>query len=300
MQNKRLSQSAMWVAGFFTAFSAMVSAQMPPPEPFPDTRLEREVAISSPGHLVLFSPVREVNNEIRSASMARLPVKGVGQLFEVQGGANREEARDYYLRALQTRGAQILFECSGRNCGRSNVWANQIFDQSSLYGRDNNQDYLVAGSIDENGQPWLTLVYTVTRANQRQYVWVEHLVAPQGTEIPGLGNESARVKGPIIVPWQGSITYRFNWTGSDRRIINDWAGEEGARVVLIAYSGLREDERLEESLERAEEAANSLSQVLAKSGVSESQQMIITVGPAVVIPNPDRQGDRIELMVITR
>ena len=53
-------------------------------------------------------------------------------------------------------------------------------------------------------------------------------------------------------------------------------------------------------MERAEAAAQSLSQVLAKSGVSESRQMIITVGPTVVIPNPDRQGDRVEVMVITR
>ena len=300
MQNKRLSQSVAWVAAMFMGFSTMVSAQMPPPEPFPEARLDQEISIKSPGHLVLFSPVREVNNEIRSASMARLPVKGVGQLYEVQGGANREEARDHYLRELQARGAQILFECSGRNCGRSNVWANQIFDQSSLYGRDNNQDYLVAGSVDENGQPWLTLVYTVTRANQRQFVWVEHLVAPQGTDIPGMGNESARIKGPVIVPWQGGITYRFEWSGADRRIINDWAGEAEARVVLTAYSQLKDNETLEASMERAEAAAQSLSQVLAKSGVSEIRQMIITVGPTVVIPNPDRQGDRVEVMVITR
>lgn len=300
MQNKRLSQLVTLVAVFFMGGSAIVSAQMPPPEPFPDSRLEREVTIASPGHLVLFSPVREVNNEIRSAAMARLPVEGIGQLYEIRSDANREEARDHYFRELQTRGAQVLFECSGRNCGRSNVWANQIFGQSSLYGSDGNQDYLVAGSVDENGKPWLTLVYTVTRANQRQYVWVEHLVAPQGTEVPGLGNESARIKGPIIVPWKGGITFRFEWSSADRRIINDWAGEEGARVILVAYSELREDEGFEESMARAKNAAESLAQVLAKSGVSESLQTIVTVGPAIVMPNPDRQGDRVEVMVITR
>lgn len=300
MQSKRLSKLVMWAAVFLMGASPIVAAQVPPPEPFPEARLDNEVRIQSPGHLVLFSPVREVNNEIRSASMARLPVKGVGQLYEVQGGANREEARDHYLRELQARGAQVLFECSGRNCGRSNVWANQIFKQSSLYGRDNNQDYLVAGSIDENGQPWLTMVYTVTRANQREFVWVEHLVTPMGTDIPGMGNESARIKGPVIVPWQGTITYRFEWSGADRRIINDWAGEDDARVILTAYSELKENETLDESMQRAEAAAQSLSQVLAKSGVSERLQTIITVGPTVVIPNPDRQGDRVEVMVITR
>lgn len=300
MQNKCLSPVVMCLALFFMGGPGAVYADSQPPAPFADAVLDKEVSIESPGHMVLFSPVREVNNEIRSATMARLPVKGVGQLYEIQRGANREEARDHYLRELQTRGAQILFECSGRNCGRSNVWANQIFDQSKLYGSDSNQDYLVAGSVDEAGAPWLTLVYTITRGNNREHVWVEHLVSPQGTEIPGLGNESARVKGPIVVPWQGSITYRFDWSATDRRIINEWAGDEGARVILTAYSELQEDETFEESLERAEAAARSLGQVLGKSGVSESRQTIITVGPSVVIPNPDRQGDRVEVMVITR
>lgn len=300
MHNKCLSQVVMYFVVFLMVGSGVALAQQTPPAPFPDAELEDEVSIESPGHLVLFSAVREVNNEIRSATMARLPVKGVGQLYEVIGGANREEARDHYMQELQARGAQVLFECSGRSCGRSNVWANQIFDQRSLYGRDSNQDYLVAGSVDESGEPWLTLVYTVTRGNNREYVWVEHLVSPQGTEIPGLGNESARVKGPIVVPWQGSITYRFDWSATDRRIINEWAGDEGARVILTAYSELQEDESFEESMERAEAAAQSLGQVLDKSGVSEGRQTIITVGPSVVIPNPDRQGDRVEVMVITR
>lgn len=280
--------------------SAAAQANQVPPEPFEDAVLEETVSISSPGRLVLFSPVREVNNEIRSASLARLPVKGEGQLFRILDGANREEARDHYLNQLQARGAQVLFECSGRGCGRSNVWANQIFGQSTLYGRDENQDYLVAGSIDENGRPSLTLVYTVTRGNQREYVWVEQLETPPGTSIPGLGAGSARIKGPVLVPWEGSITFSFEWSATDRRLVNDWAGAEGARVVLVAYSELKENESFEDAMSRAEKAAGSLSRVLAKSGVPESQQTLVVAGPSVVIPSPDRQGDRVEVMVIQR
>ena len=289
---KRLLFLAFWLC------LASAQANQLPPEPFDESVLEEEVSISSPGRLVLFSPVREVNNEIRSASMARLPVKGVGQLFRVQQGASREEARDHYLSQLQARGAQILFECAGRGCGRSNVWANQIFEQSMLYGRDANQDYLIAGSIDENGKPSLTIVYTVTRANQREYVWVEQLESPPGTTVPGLGTASSRIKGPILVPWEGSITYSFDWNSSDRRLVNDWAGQKGAQVVLVGYSELGEGEALEAALERAGKAVDSLSRVLAKSGVSESQQRRVIVGPTVVIPNPDRQGNRVEIMVI--
>ena len=40
------------------------------PAPFPQSTLESTVEIQSAGHLVLFSPVREIRDEIRSETMA--------------------------------------------------------------------------------------------------------------------------------------------------------------------------------------------------------------------------------------
>lgn len=270
------------------------------PDAFPQSSLEEEVPVVSSGHLVLFSPVREVNNAIRSDRMARIPVKGVGRLYQINRDASRGEAREHYQTLLQARGAQVLFECSGRSCGRSNVWANQIFDQSTLYGRDADQDYLVAAVTGESGKTWLTLVYTVTRGTQREYVWIEHLEAGEGAAIPGLDSANARVRGPIIIPWQGGITHRFEWSATDRRMLNNWVEEEGAQVVLTGFASLGEDEPLEAAMERAQNAMESLSQVLEKSGVSKSRQTLITVGPSVISLSPERQGDRVEIVVITR
>jgi hypothetical protein len=295
--------SRIVIRGAVTAIALVTSAAQAtqvPPEPFEESVLEKTVSISSPGRLVLFSPVREVNNEIRSTSLVRLPVKGTGQLYRVLAGANREEARDHYLRELRRRGAQVLFECSGRGCGRSNVWANQIFGQSTLYGSDSDQDYIVAGTVDENGNPSLTLIYTVTRGSQREYVWVEQLESPVGTLIPGLGVASSRIKGPIVVPWEGGITHSFGWNATDRRLVNDWAGSEGAQVILVGHSELKEDESFDEAMTRAENAARSLSRVLIKSGVAESQHTLMITGPAIVVPDPNRQGNRVEIMVIQR
>lgn len=270
------------------------------PDAFPQSSLEEEVPVVSSGHLILFSPVREVNNQIRSDRMARIPVKGMGRLYEINRDASRGEAREHYQTLLQARGAQVLFECSGRSCGRSNVWANQIFDQSTLYGRDADQDYLVAAVTGESGKTWLTLVYTVTRGTQREYVWIEHLEAGEGAAIPGLDSANARVRGPIIIPWQGGITHRFEWSATDRRMLNNWVEEEGAQVVLTGFASLGEDEPLEAAMERAQNAMESLSQVLEKSGVSKSRQTLITVGPSVISLSPERQGDRVEIVVITR
>lgn len=293
---------SLLVAVLLSAGTSLAAAALPEtaPQPFAQSTLELTTRIESSGHLVLFSPVREVNNEIRSETMTRLPVSGEGRLYEISRDASRREALEHYLGLLNERGAQILFECSGIRCGRSNVWANQIFNQRELYGRDGTQDYLVAGTVAADGTRWLTSVYTVTRGNLREYVWVEHLKVADGAVVPGLGSVATRVKGPVIVPWQGGVTYRFDWQATDRRKVSELARADGAKVVLVGYSALAESETFSASMERARRAVESLSEVLAKTGVSRQQQELVIVGPSVVVTDPARQGDRVEVMVITR
>ncbi|WP_372980595.1 DUF4892 domain-containing protein [Marinobacter sediminum] len=270
------------------------------PSPFPQSSLETTTTIRSAGHLVLFSPVREVNDEIRSETLARLPVQGEGRLYEIARDSSRAKARDHYRSLLQARGAQVLFECSGIACGRSNVWANQIFGQRVLYGRDATQDYLVAGTTESDGSRWLTLVYTVTRGNLREYVWIEHLSVDPGAMVPGLGSVNTRIRGPVVVPWQGGVTYRFDWSATERRRISEWASDDTATVILTGFAGLGADETVEEAMARTAEATESLSEVLSKTGVPASRQKLIIVGPGVPIADPNRQGDRVEVTVITR
>lgn len=278
--------------------AAAAAAEVSFPQAFPESSLEATTEIESPGHLVLFSPVREVNNEIRSESMARLPVMGEGRLYEISRDSNREKARDYYVQLLQGRNANILFECRGIRCGRSNVWANQIFGQRVLYGRDATQDYLVAGTVDDEGSRWLTSIYTVTRGNLREYVWVEHLRLTRGASVPGMDRGNSRVLGPIVVPWEGGITYRFDWSANDRRKVLEWAGDSGTQVVITGFSSLVPGQSIEEAFDRAEQAAISLSEVLAKTGVPAERHRIIVAGPAIPFSDPDRQGNRVEVTVV--
>lgn len=271
-----------------------------PPAAFDQSSLQSTATIQSSGHLVLFSPIREIRGEIRSETMARLPVAGQGQLFEIHRDASREDAAEHYRRQLQARGGQILFECSGVSCGRSNVWANQIFQQPRLLGRDQAQDYFVGAVADVDGVSWLTLVYTVTRGNMREYIWVEHLKVEPGADIPGFASASARLLGPVIVPWQGGVTHRFDLATTDRRRLAEWAAEEGAEVVLAAFSTLENGETLSSAIERSQQAADSLADVLGKSGVSRDQVTILGIGPGVQIADPNRRGNRIEILVIKR
>lgn len=293
---------AVWLALPLLFSGGLSHASTPgtPPEAFPQSSLHGSTRIESDGHLVLFSPVREIRDEIRSEVMARLAVTGTGQLYEIEPDATREAAREHFLAQLRGRGAQVLYQCSGVDCGRSNVWANQIFQQPRLLGRDSEQDYVAAAVEDDTGRQWLTLVYTVTRGNLREYVWVEHLEVGAGAAIPGFSASGSRILGPVVIPWTGGVTYRFDFTADDRRQLTDWASRDGAEVVLTGFSALEDDEPLASAIDRSERAAEALAEVLGKTGISRDQVRVIPVGPVVPVEDPGRQGDRVEVLVIRR
>lgn len=295
-----MTRCCVWLLCLCFPLSLMAGVGTPDIAPFQQATLVKERDIASAGHLVLFSAVREVNNEIRSESMARLPVRGVGQLWEIVHDAARNRARTHYRNELQSLDARILFECAGRACGRSNVWANRIFAEPKLYGRDENQDYLVAAHTDETNTVWLTLVYTVTRGNQREYLWVEQLAVEPGAVIPGMGLESRAFRGPVIVPWEGGVTFRFDWSADDRRRLGEWSQPETSRVLLVSHTVARQGEPLSDAMERARKAADALSMLLARSGIDKDKQQQVIVGPAVPLDDPQRQGNRIELLVFGR
>ncbi|SFR46556.1 protein of unknown function [Marinobacter daqiaonensis] len=265
---------------------------------FPQATLESRVEIRSDLHRVMLSPIREVRNEIRSESVIRVPVEGTGQLLQLDSDVSREDARRWYRNRLSEADATILFECSGRDCGRSNVWANQIFSQSTLYGRDADQDYLAASLVDSSGQRWLVLVYTVTRGNQRKYAWIEQLALQDGAVVPGVAAAGNRIQGPVVVPWSGSVSVRFEWDADLRRRISNLAEVPGSRVVVAGFSELGPGETLEQAVENAENAANTMGALLDRSGISSSRQIIRAIGPMVQSRVVGQPANRVEILVV--
>lgn len=260
--------------------------------------VEESRRIETPGHLVMLSPIREINNQIRSETMARVGVSGQGTLLEVRSDSNRQDARAYYLDALRALDATVLFECTGRACGRSTVWANQIFNESRLFGRDQDQDYLAAAYITPDGKTQLVLVYTVTRGNLRQYVWVEQLTLADGAALPGFAGRNERILGPIIVTWSGDVTQRFDWDAEVRRQVRAWLQQEGDKLVIHSFTSLRSDENYEQSRARARAVGEAFQSVLNSAGIPRERQSLVVIGPSLPMGAADRNGDRIELVAV--
>ncbi|HCJ27936.1 MAG TPA: DUF4892 domain-containing protein [Pseudomonas sp.] len=81
------------------------------------------------------------------------------------------EAFERSRNRLLENGAELLFWCEGRECGSSSLWANEIFQRSTLYGPDARQAYLLARLPGDSDR--LMALYGVTRGNGRPYLQVE-------------------------------------------------------------------------------------------------------------------------------
>ena len=66
---------------------------------------------------------------------------------------------------------QVVFSCDGRACGNSAQWANRVFRERLLYGREDLQRYRVYGLGDE----WRLILFSAARTADRQYLHAEWL-----------------------------------------------------------------------------------------------------------------------------
>ena len=125
---------------------------------------EDEVATT---HEFITSPVEKIRRELKIEQMLRVTARARAATFEAPQGTPLGELIEHYDLALKD---DRLFECRGRDCGRSNQWANQVFGQPLLYGPDANQYYVAA----RRGNRLLS-IYLVQRGNRRLYVHLQEL-----------------------------------------------------------------------------------------------------------------------------
>jgi len=87
------------------------------------------------------------------------------QFWQLSVNHELSQVIDHFLN--QWQGAQILYRCSGLDCGSSNFWANKIFANAKLYGRDANQAYVAVRMPGKANR--IYVLYVVQRSKQKLY-----------------------------------------------------------------------------------------------------------------------------------
>ncbi len=116
--------------------------------------------------------------KVRGAWRFKHAERFTGELYRttwqiLDGFSSTEVFEDLDQRLLAQDGIEAAFHCEGRSCGPSVQWANRVFRQRLLYGRDDTQLYTVYAVAGEPA--WRLVLYASGRTADRQYLHLDML-----------------------------------------------------------------------------------------------------------------------------
>lgn len=142
----------------------------------PGLSLEKTTTQDAALHPMPLSALKRVSNNLIIESKTDVEGVRTNYLYKVSESTTLEKAVRFYSELLRDQG-RLEFKCEQRNCGSSNHWANDIFGNRNLAGRDSNQSYF-AGRLDDGvHQGWIS-IYAVQNVRSISYIYLSFIPAP--------------------------------------------------------------------------------------------------------------------------
>ncbi len=272
-------QIVSFVVGVLVSIQSAWAAESLHLEPFPlATEISRSEG-ADPDYRLMLGGIIKINGLIRSDREQRLNAKLLRTTWELPSGHSPEAGFGHVREQLLEQNATILFECAGRQCGASSLWANEVFKQSRLYGVDNSQFY--AAFEFQQGHAAL---YAVRRGNGRVYLHLDLL-----------SNDSQTASGLESLIRQRGYAELSQWP--DSRDIAVQALQSllvafpNRKLVLVIHWRSRD---LDLSLRQSQEAADRLKRTLVEKGINSERIDARGVGALV----PSVLGSRSSVAVV--
>ena len=289
------------VSSLLSAQSSNVSRDHPLLSRFPDSMIANVEFDEDINYRLVLSSLQRTRGLVSSERSERFRGDVTKIVYEVSEEFNGQDVYDFFREQLRERNYEELFNCAGRECGSSNYWANDIFRNRILYGPERNQYYLAMRTdptIDSS--PHIAL-YIITRGNRRLYAYIE-IVEVGGTEtridIASSNNflETLREQGFIIVPdieFQGdlALTAESNLSA----IVSMLQADPSTQIYLVSHLGGEGD--VDTLLERSQQRANVLRQLLIGRGVNANRIIARGLGPLAPGCSGGNCEDRVELVL---
>ncbi|HIC34598.1 MAG TPA: DUF4892 domain-containing protein [Gammaproteobacteria bacterium] len=257
-----------------------------------------EAAEESRPHEFIVGPVDKMGQEVRFERAIRVEGEKIRVTYQIPPGFQLAEVLEHYEKQMRRTADKVLFRCHGPACGRSSIWANDVFGIRLMTAPNRNQYYLAA-TFTADEQQSLVAVYLVERGNKRIYVHVEQIVTGARFDFDGNRNFAERLakRGFVridgIVPnGQGALDEnQLEQLDVLAESLTSFAGQQ-VYVVCHLYGSMKVDKLLERSEECAELAAERIAEV---SGVTT-----IPFGTGPMAPTEESTDSRLELVLPSR
>ena len=243
-----------------------------------DSLLPREYALGR---------VDKTRRNVRVEHEVRAAAKREWATYEMPAGTQPDEVIEHYLGVLDT---EPLFSCRGRDCGRSNLWANEIFKRAILYGPDANQFYF-AGERDDA----LVALYVIQRGNRRVYAHLEVLRPERQVAVERNTEALERLAGDGMALVEGVTPDRLGNLNEAESAVLEALGPgmdifSGQTVYVVCHLYGQETGTL--LIERAQACAEQAKALLA----TEEGPELVPFGAGPLLPRVG-MGPRLELVL---
>lgn len=219
------------------------------------------------------SPVTAIGNQLSAQREWGLNGHLERLTYEIPKQHSVQEVLDHYVARVSAESGEILFRCQGRDCGRSNDWANQVFRRPGLYGQDRDQRYLAALIPEADGGALAVAVYVIRRGNQRIYAHLEWIPVSAGQLAERNQEASSILVAASLLGKQRQLeTHLENWLPAVLKAPSTY------RIYLVSY--YRDPQLvIDENLKKATLQAESMKAWLATKGIPSDAIQVLTVGP---------------------
>lgn len=248
---------------------------------FPLSQSVQDVQSPAPDYRLILSSILKINGLIRADHDMRLNGKLQRMTWQLPPGYSPQDGFRYMRSQLLSAHAEILFECSGRQCGASNVWANDLFHTSRLYGIDESQYYLAARKGNTH-----VVIYAIRRGNGRVFLHLELLTAEQHLQAGESWVSNLMQQGYADLPdWPDAPELGV------KRLVALLRENPGIGIYIVVHQAGRD---VELALRQSRELAQRLGQGVIDQGVDPQRVKTFGVGPL----SPEALGGREQLAVI--
>lgn len=269
-------------------------------ETFPDSSIVSSSYAPAAIHQIALGILQRNSGVAEPEEVQRVSGALTKTLYEIPREYTGEDVNRFFQSQFEKASFEHLFSCTGRACGSSNDWANDIFKNRILYGPAQNQYYLAYQmSPREQVSPFVS-VYIITRGNRRLYAYVE--VTEPAKLASGLASEA---ESTLAVELMGNGFSVLESISFQDDVLVEPAGLEPLIAVLnenpllevYIVSHLVDDAELEVVQRRAQTQSDSIVGGLISAGISPSRVSAHGIGPLAPKCGSEACRNRIEVVL---
>lgn len=240
---------------FLFSFMAFANEAAPLPNGITidqSAEIDKQTAQTVRNYRFPLGAVVKINLDVRIDKEQQLSGQLTRTTWEMPKSFDPNELLERLRDQVISQKGEILFECEGRDCGTSNIWANDLFNNADLYGRDDYQRYFAAKLDDQ-----YLAAYAVRRGNRRVYLhldqiteaeqavpWLESLVDRGWVKLPDTEEPTLKLLADHLQKNSSPIRLVGHQQGIDQGIAEQESKRLAERVAtyLVDRAGVRADQ----------------------------------------------------------